>query len=55
MVLVSSLVGAVIGIALKFGPGLREGGYIPFGPFLVLGGVLTWVVGSERWWAWLAL
>ena len=55
VVLVSSLVGAVIGIALKFGPGLREGGYIPFGPFLVLGGVLTWVVGSERWWAWLAL
>ena len=55
IILVSSLSGAVVGMALKFGSGLREGGYIPFGPFLVLGGVLTWVVGIERWRAWLAL
>jgi leader peptidase (prepilin peptidase) / N-methyltransferase len=55
VILVASLVGAVVGIAMKFSSGLREGGYIPFGPFLVLGGVLTWLLGSNRWWTWLGL
>jgi len=35
LILLSSLVGAVIGLALKWSNGLREGGYMPFGPFLV--------------------
>ncbi len=38
IILMASVIGAVIGIALKFSSKLREGGYIPFGPFLGLAG-----------------
>lgn len=38
IILMASILGAVIGIALKFSSNLREGGYIPFGPFLGLAG-----------------
>lgn len=41
IILVASVMGSVVGIALKFNQGLREGGYIPFGPFLVGAGLLT--------------
>jgi leader peptidase (prepilin peptidase)/N-methyltransferase len=41
IILVDSVMGSVVGIALKFNQGLREGGYIPFGPFLVGAGLLT--------------
>ncbi|HSW19059.1 MAG TPA: A24 family peptidase, partial [Ramlibacter sp.] len=34
IILMASVIGAVVGIALKLSSGLREGGYIPFGPFL---------------------
>src|SRR3990167_5925092 len=34
MILMASVIGTVIGIAMKFSSGLREGGYVPFGPFL---------------------
>jgi len=53
VILMASLTGAVVGLAMKLGPGLREGGYIPFGPFLVLGGALTWLLGPAYWWTWL--
>lgn len=46
VVLLSSLVGAVIGIALKLRAGLREGGYMPFGPFLAGAGFLVMFFGS---------
>ncbi len=34
IILLASCIGAVVGIALKINAKLREGGYIPFGPFL---------------------
>ena len=34
IILIASVIGAVIGIAMKFNSSLREGGYVPFGPFL---------------------
>jgi leader peptidase (prepilin peptidase)/N-methyltransferase len=45
MILMASVIGAVIGIAIKFRGGLREGGYIPFGPFLALSGLTAMVFG----------
>ncbi|MFN3436588.1 MAG: prepilin peptidase [Acidovorax sp.] len=35
IILMSSVIGAIVGIALKIFSNLREGGYVPFGPFLV--------------------
>jgi leader peptidase (prepilin peptidase) / N-methyltransferase len=45
MILMASVLGAVIGIALKFSRGLREGGYLPFGPFLAGAGLTAMVFG----------
>ncbi|MEY4563125.1 MAG: hypothetical protein RLZZ618_2402 [Pseudomonadota bacterium] len=53
LVLAASLVGAVVGIAMKFGPGLREGRYVPFGPFLAGGAVLVMLAGPQRVMGWL--
>lgn len=47
LILLASVVGAVIGIAIKFSSGLREGGYIPFGPFLVGAGLIAMVFGPQ--------
>jgi len=47
MILMASVIGAVIGIAMKFSTGLREGGYIPFGPFLASAGLTAMVFGPE--------
>ena len=44
--LFSSLVGAVIGIGLKIFSSLREGGYMPFGPFLAGAGFLVMWFGT---------
>ncbi|MEI6804458.1 MAG: prepilin peptidase [Burkholderiales bacterium] len=46
IILLSSVIGAIVGIAMKFSTGLREGGYIPFGPFLAGAGLTTLLVGS---------
>lgn len=34
VLVLSSVMGAVVGLVLKFRQSLREGGYVPFGPFL---------------------
>lgn len=47
LILLASVVGAVIGIAMKFSSGLREGGYIPFGPFLVGAGLIAMFFGPQ--------
>jgi leader peptidase (prepilin peptidase)/N-methyltransferase len=47
IILMASVIGAVVGIALKFSSGLREGGYVPFGPFLAGAGLTAMVFGSE--------
>jgi leader peptidase (prepilin peptidase)/N-methyltransferase len=45
IILMASVLGAATGIAMKFSSGLREGGYVPFGPFLAAAGVTALVVG----------
>lgn len=47
IILMSSVIGAIIGIAMKMSSGLREGGYIPFGPFLVGAGFTAMVFGPN--------
>jgi len=47
IILIASGVGAVIGIGLKFAGRLRDGVYIPFGPFLVLGGLVAMIWGPH--------
>ena len=45
IILMASVIGAIVGIAMKFSVGLREGGYVPFGPFLAGAGLTALVVG----------
>jgi leader peptidase (prepilin peptidase)/N-methyltransferase len=45
IILLASIIGAIVGIAMKFSTGLREGGYIPFGPFLAGAGLTALVFG----------
>lgn len=47
IILMSSVIGAVIGIVLKFSNGLREGGYVPFGPFLAGAGFTAMLFGPQ--------
>jgi leader peptidase (prepilin peptidase)/N-methyltransferase len=47
IVLMASVIGAVIGIAMKFASKLREGGYVPFGPFLAGAGLTALVFGPS--------
>jgi leader peptidase (prepilin peptidase) / N-methyltransferase len=47
IILMASVIGAVIGIAMKFTSGLREGGYVPFGPFLAAAGLTAMVFGPS--------
>ncbi len=47
IILMASVIGAVIGIALKFSAGLREGGYVPFGPFLAAAGLTAMIFGPQ--------
>ena len=55
MLLLASLLGAVVGIALKFSTGLREGGYIPFGPFLAFAGLVALLLGPDTLLRWAGL
>lgn len=47
IILMSSVIGAVIGIAMKIFSSLREGGYVPFGPFLVGAGFTAMIFGPQ--------
>ena len=47
MILMASVIGALVSIALKFSSGLREGGYVPFGPFLAGAGLTAMVFGPQ--------
>jgi leader peptidase (prepilin peptidase)/N-methyltransferase len=53
IVLMSSIIGALVGIALKLSGGLREGRYVPFGPFLAGGGVVVMLVGTQQVLGWI--
>ena len=45
IILMASVIGAIVGIAMKFSSGLREGGYVPFGPFLAGAGLTAMFFG----------
>jgi leader peptidase (prepilin peptidase)/N-methyltransferase len=45
IILMASVIGAVIGIAMKLSSGLRQGGYVPFGPFLAGAGLTAMIFG----------
>jgi len=55
IILMASVIGAVVGIGMKLTSGLREGGYVPFGPFLALGGFTALFVSPSRMLQWLGL
>ena len=47
MILMASVVGALVGIAMKLGGTLREGRYVPFGPFLAGSGLTAMFFGPQ--------
>lgn len=47
IILMASIIGALIGIAMKMNSSLREGGVIPFGPFLAMAGITAMLFGPE--------
>ena len=53
IVLAASIIGAVVGIVMKLNASLREGRYVPFGPFLAGAGMAVLLVGSPRVLDWL--
>lgn len=48
IIVMASVIGAVVGIGLKLTSGLREGGYIPFGPFLALAGLTAMFISPSK-------
>ena len=53
IVLGSSVIGAMVGIFMKVSGQLREGVYVPYGPFLAGAGLVVTAAGSERVLSWL--
>ncbi len=53
IVLGASVIGAIIGIVMKMSASLREGRYVPFGPFLAGAGLAVLFAGPERVLGWL--
>ena len=47
IILMASVIGAIVGIGMKLNSSLREGGVVPFGPFLAMGGVTAMVFGPQ--------
>jgi leader peptidase (prepilin peptidase)/N-methyltransferase len=53
IVLGASVLGAVVGIVMKVSGALREGRYVPFGPFLAGAGIVVMLAGPDRVLGWL--
>ncbi len=53
IILGASLIGAVVGIGMKMSAALREGRYVPFGPFLAGAGLTVMLAGQSRVLAWI--
>ena len=53
ILLAASMIGAVVGLVMKFGGSLREGRYVPFGPFLAGAGLAVMLSGQGRVLGWL--
>jgi leader peptidase (prepilin peptidase)/N-methyltransferase len=47
IILMASVLGAVVGVGLKWSSNLREGGYLPFGPFLAIAGLTALFFGPQ--------
>ena len=47
IILMASVVGTVVGLGMKMAAGLREGKYVPFGPFLAAGGLAALFFGTD--------
>ncbi len=55
IVLLASVIGAIVGLAMKLQGNLREGRFVPFGPFLAGGGVAVLLIGLPtvlEWMGW---
>ena len=53
IVLMASVIGAVVGLAMKASGSLREGRYVPFGPFLAGGGLVVMLAGVPAALGWI--
>lgn len=53
IVLMASVLGAVIGLVMKATGALRQGRFVPFGPFLAGGGVVVILAGLPRVLGWI--
>ena len=53
VVLIASVIGALVGIAMKLRASLREGRYVPFGPFLAGAGLTVMLAGPTRVLGWI--
>jgi leader peptidase (prepilin peptidase) / N-methyltransferase len=53
IVLMASVIGAVVGLVMKATASLREGRYVPFGPFLAGGGLVVMLVGTSTALGWI--
>ncbi|MDO9072627.1 MAG: A24 family peptidase [Rubrivivax sp.] len=53
IVLMASVLGAVVGLVMKAGGSLRQGRFVPFGPFLAGGGVVVMLAGLETVLGWI--
>ena len=47
VLLMASVIGAIVGLAMKATGALREGRYVPFGPFLAGGALVVIVAGTD--------
>jgi leader peptidase (prepilin peptidase)/N-methyltransferase len=47
IILLASVIGVMVGVGMKLRKNLREGGYIPFGPFLAGAGMAALVMGPQ--------
>ena len=55
IVLTASIIGALVGLLMKLTGSLREGRFVPFGPFLAGGGLFVLLAGLPRvldWMGW---
>jgi leader peptidase (prepilin peptidase)/N-methyltransferase len=53
IILAASAIGAIVGLVMKASGQLREGRYVPFGPFLAGAGLAVMLIGAPRVLDWL--
>ena len=53
IILAASVIGAMVGICMKFSGQLREGRYVPFGPFLAGAGLFVMLIGAPTVLEWI--